>query len=343
MRLTLQGQKYAAPADRKRFLEQLNQRLRTMTVFSSVSMASHVPFEFGAPARELYIDGVETAPGEKPPVVTYLLTGDRYFEALKLPIVRGRALDATDSRAGQEGAVVDERFVTRFFADGDVIGRRIRVGAKGVWYTIVGVARTVPQFGPSFEIRPVVYAPLEAEPAPDGRAAIIVKGPLAAASAALREEVRAMDSGLPLFAIETLETTRARGRLPTRTMGIWFGTLAVVALILAGVGVFAISAHNVAQRTREVGVRMALGADAREVVRMFMRRTVIQLTIAIVLGLAGALAVGTLLRASFREIGERDPVTFTIVTALLAIVTLVATFLPARRATRVDPMVALRD
>jgi putative ABC transport system permease protein len=342
MRLTLPGQKYAAPADRKRFLEQLNQRLSAMTVFSSVTMASHVPLEFGAPARELYIDGVETAPGDKPPVITYLLTGDRYFETLELPIVRGRAIEAADSRAGQEGAVVDERFVTRFFASGDVIGRRIRVGAQGVWYTIVGVARTVPQFGPPPETRPVVYAPLQAEPAPEGRAAIIVKGPLAAASATLREEVRAMDSTLPLFAIETLETTRARGRIPARVLGVWFGALAVVALILAGVGVFAITAHNVAQRTHEVGVRMALGADAREVVRLFVRRTLIQLAIGIVFGLAGALAVGRVLQASLREVGERDPVTFTIVTMILATVTLVATLLPARRATRVDPMIALR-
>jgi putative ABC transport system permease protein len=342
MRLALPVQKYSTPADRKRFLEQLNQRLSAMTVFSAVTMASHVPMEFGAPTGELFIEGASTAPDEKPPLVSYLLTGARYFDTLKLPIVRGRAIEPSDARPGQEGAVVDERFASRFFPGEDPIGRRIRLGAAGVWYTIVGVAHTVPQFGPAPELRPIVYAPLEAEPTPDGRAAIIVKGPLGPVSDALREEVRAMDAALPLFAIETLDATRARGRLPARLMSMWFGALAVVALVLAAVGVFAITAHGVAQRTEEIGIRMALGADARAVVGMFMRRAMIQLAIAVGLGLVGALAVGTLIRSLLQGVGPRDPITLIVVTAVLGAVTLLATFLPARRAARVDPAIALR-
>jgi putative ABC transport system permease protein len=342
MRLALPAQKYSTPADRKRFLEQLHERLSSITVFSAVTMASHVPMEFGAPARELFIDGVTWASGEKPPLVSYVLTGTRYFDALKLPIVRGRALEPTDGRPGQEGVVVDERFVSRFFSTGEAVGRRIRVGASGVWFTIVGVARTVPQQGPAPELRPLVYAPLEAEAAPDGRAAIIVKGPLAAATAALREEVGALDPRLPLFAIETLDAVRARGRLPSRLFSTWFGTLALVALVLAAVGVFAITAHNVAQRTHEIGVRMALGAEPRDVVRLFLRRTLLQLAFAVALGLGGALAVGRLVQASLQDVGRRDPATFALVTLLLGGVALAATLFPARRAARVDPMVVLR-
>jgi hypothetical protein len=247
-----------------------------------------------------------------------------------------------DARPGQEGAVVDERFVTRFFPHDDPVGRRIRVGATGVWYTIVGVARTVPQYGPALELRPIVYAPLEAEPAPDGRAAIIVKGPLAAASATLRGEVRAMDPSLPLFAIETLDQVQARGRLPARLVSTWFGSLAIVALLLAAVGVFAITAHGVAERTEEIGIRMALGADAAEVVRMFIRRTLRHLALAIVIGLTGSLALGSLIRSLLQEVAQRDPITLTIVVVVLGSVTLLATWLPARRAARVDPLVAIR-
>ena len=336
MRLGLPVKKYPTPDDRRRFLEQLNQRLTAMTVFSSVTMASHVPMEFGAPTRELFIDDVALAPGEKPPLVSYMLTGNNYFGLLKLPIVRGRAIDAADGRRGQEGAVVDERLASQFFPQADPIGRRIRLGASGVWFTIVGIAKTVPQSGPRPETRPVVYAALEAEPAPEGRAAIMVKGPLAAASARLREEVRAMDPTLPLFAIETLEAALARGRFPTRMISTWFGALAVVALALAAVGVFAMTAHAVAQRTHEIGVRMALGADAGAVVRLFARRTTLQLGIGITVGLAGAFAIARLIRST------ADPLTLLIVTTLLTGVAMTATLVPARRAARVDPMVALR-
>lgn len=342
MRLALPVQKYAAPVDQKRFLEQLDQRLREMRVFSAVTMASHVPMEVGASAREVFVDGTEYAPDEKPPLVSYILTGARYFETLQLPLVRGRGIQDADARPGQEGAVVDERLAARFFPAEEPIGRRIRVGATGVWYTIVGVARTLPQSGPPSALRPVVYAPLHAEPAPDGRAAIIVRGPLAAAVATLREEVRAMDPSLPLFAIETLDQAQARGRLSARLFSTWFASLAVVALVLAAVGVFAITAHSVTQRTEEIGVRMALGANGRDVVRMFVRRTLKQLALAIVLGLAGSLALGNLIGSLLQGGERRDLVPLTVVTLILGSITLLATLLPARRASRVDPVTAMR-
>jgi putative ABC transport system permease protein len=310
-----------------------------------------LPMESGGPPPELSIDGVTASIRARLPAVTYILTGARYFEALQIPIVRGRALMSRDALPGEEGAVVDERFASRFFSDQDPLGRRIRVGAGGVWFTIVGIARTLPQIGPAPEIRPVVYARLEAEPAPEGRAAIIVKVAsakasadqgLAAASTTLREEVRAMDASLPLFAIETLDALLARGRFRSRLISTWFGILAMVALVLAGVGVFAVTAHAVTQRTHEIGVRLALGADARAVVRLFARRAIIQLAVAIAIGTAGTLALGRLAQSAMREVAERDPLTLAIVTALLIVVAMAATLLPARRAAKVDPMVTLR-
>jgi predicted permease len=342
MRLALPARKYRTAADRKQFLEQLDERISSLSLFSAATMASHVPLEFGAPQRELFIEGVARDANERGPIVAYTLIGERYFEALHLPIVRGRALTAADARAGQEGVVVDERFANQFSSGIDPIGRRIRLGPAGVWFSIVGVARTVPQAGPPPAIRPMVYAPLHAEPAPEGRAAIIVKGPLAPVAAALREIVRALDPTLPLFAIETVDASLARGRFPARVLSTWFGALALAALVLAAVGVFAMTAHSVAQRTHEIGVRMALGADSRAVVRLFARRTIVQLVIGLVLGIIGALGVSKLVQAGIEEAGARDPVTFAIVAALLTVVAMTATLLPARRASRVDPAVALR-
>ena len=162
--------------------------------------------------------------------------------------------------------------------------------------TIVGVAQTVPQAGPPELVRPVVYAPLQADAAPEGRATIVVNGNLSAAAAALRDEVRALDPNLPLFGIETLDTAVARSRIPVRLVGTWFGVLALVALILASVGLYALTAHGVAQRMHEIGVRMALGAQAPQVVWLFLRRTIVQLAVGVTLGLAGALGVGQLLQ-----------------------------------------------
>jgi ABC-type antimicrobial peptide transport system permease subunit len=147
---------------------------------------------------------------------------------------------------------------------------------------------------------------------------------------------------LPLFAIETLEATRARGRLPARMIGTWFGALAVVALLLAAVGVFALTAHNVTYRTEEIGIRMALGANSRDVVGLFLRKTLIQLTIAIVMGLGGAYALSALIGSLLQGVGQRDVLTLAVVAFILGSITLLATLVPARRAARVDPAIALR-
>jgi putative ABC transport system permease protein len=205
-----------------------------------------------------------------------------------------------------------------------------------------------------------VYAPLESDPAPDGRAVVIVKAStsakasadksafakadnnLAAATHALREEVRALDPNLPLFGIETLDTAIARSRMPVRMVGTWFAVLALVALVLASVGLYALTAHGVAQRVQEIGVRVALGAQAPQVVWLFLRRTLVQLAIGLTLGLVGALSVGRLLGSFLRDTSPRDPITVAMVTLLLVVVAAAATLFPARRAARVDPMVALR-
>ena len=321
-------------------------------------MGTHVPTEFGGPARELEIDGVTLAPGEKPPMVTLVTTGQRYFETLSLPIVRGRAFEPGDAAIGREGAIVDERLAERLFGAADPVGRRIRfrpanrpgqgpapgtaAAEPAPWFTIVGVSRSVPQPGPVELVRPMAYAPLRADPSPGAQAVVLVKGDVGAATTALRETVRLLDPALPLFAIETLDAAVARQRFPTRVIGTWFSVLALVALVIASVGLFSLTAHSVAQRTHEIGVRMAVGAQAAQVVWLFLRRAVAQLAIGLGLGLAGALSVGRLIGAFLGEVSPRDPITMAVVTTLLAAIAIAASLLPARRATRVDPAVTLR-
>jgi putative ABC transport system permease protein len=175
-------------------------------------------------------------------------------------------------------------------------------------------------------------------------ASVIVRASpgLAAVTPQLREAVRAVDPDLPLYYLQTMDDTLAMSRQSPRLWGALFGLMALVALVLASVGLFAVTSHGVTQRTHEIGVRMALGAQAPQVVWMFVRRTVVQLAIGLMAGLGGALAGGKALQAFLVQTDPRDPLTLAVVSLLITVVAVVASVLPARRAALVDPVAALR-
>jgi putative ABC transport system permease protein len=158
----------------------------------------------------------------------------------------------------------------------------------------------------------------------------------------LRDEVHAIDRDLPLYGIETVEAAAARSRSPQRLVGTWFGLIAFIAVVLSTVGLYALTAYGVAQRTQEIGVRMALGACAHQVTWLFLRRTAVHLSIGLALGVCGALATGQLLQSLLVQTDARDPLTLAGVVALLAFVAVAASLVPSHRAARLDPVVALR-
>jgi predicted permease len=351
-RLALPMRKYPTPTQQKAFAEGLDRRLTSNPAMAAATVASDVPFvSLGGSARQLSIDGRPPIGGERPPGVSYIRVGGRYFETLGLRLVKGRTFTEADQATGRAQAIVNERFATLFFPDGDPLGRRIRLespeapGAPPPWFTIIGVARTLPQFAPT-ELAPeaLVYVPFRAEPGPMRFVSVIVRGRSGPATTLplLREDVRALDPDLPLFAIQTLDDMVARTRYPNRMIGSLFGLLALSALVLASVGLFGLTAHGVAQRTHEIGIRMALGARAAQVAWLFLRRTLVHLSVGLTLGLAGALAIGRLLGSFLGNVSPTDPLTLGSVVALLIAVALLASFLPARRAARLNPVAALR-
>ena len=194
---------------------------------------------------------------------------------------RGRTFAEGDAWPGREGAIVDERFAETYFPGGDALGRRIQLRSEGPtpatspWLTIVGVAPTMPDFSPPPQRRAVVHVPIGAEPSPGQDLSVVARSAadLAVVAAAIREEVRAIDPDLPIYAIETVDAAAARARLPQRLVSTWFGVIALIGLVLSTLGVYALTAYGVAQRTQEIGVRMALGARAPQVVWLFLRRT----------------------------------------------------------------------
>lgn len=335
---------------RRDFFNRLDETLAASGRLPSVALTT--AFQVVGPpgaTRQLVIAGRRADPGAKPLTTRMTSIGDRYFETLGLPIVRGRALGAEDGGAGREAVVVTEAFVAQFFANEDPIGQRVQLvnpeakGAVAAWHTIVGVSRAVPSPFANQPPQPIVYAPLRSG-LESPRAATIVVGdvPLATAAAVVREELQALNSSLAVYGIQPLDHAVAIGSGAQRLLGTWLGTLALIALTLASVGVFALTAHSVVQRTQEIGVRMALGATLGDVVWLFLRRAFVLLALGLTIGMTGALPAGKLFGSFVLRGGATDYPTTSLVAVILVLVATCASWYPARRAARVDPMIALR-
>ncbi|HWI17329.1 MAG TPA: ABC transporter permease [Vicinamibacterales bacterium] len=351
MRIVLPVEKYPTAEDQQRFFNALDERLAAAPQFASAALVSEVPFvPIGFALSGLSIDGEDATSGELPQAYS-VTVGPRIFDTLGLAVTQGRALSAHDGLPGQEGVVVNARFASRFFPGEDALGRRIRfttqAGRSGPWLTVVGVAPTLPSFLRKDETEPAAYVPLAVDVRQPRSMAMLVRAMdprgIEQAVTSARAQVSALDPHLPVFAVQSLSEAASMGRNSARMFGSWFGTIAGIALMLAAVGLYALTAHSVAQRTHEVGVRMALGARAGQVLSLFLRRVMVQLALGLVLGIAGAVTTGRLLSAFLAGTSNgRDPLTIAAVSALLTVVALAAAAAPARKATRISPVNALR-
>lgn len=356
LRLALPERKYPSIDERRAFYRQLEDRLEANGQIEAVSIVSHVPMQGGF-SRRLAIDGRPPREGEQVPLVTMVTVDRRYFGTIALPILRGRALTDEDGSPGRESAVVNERFARMHFAGEDPIGRRITLsidlqGAAAptggiptsLTATIVGIVPSVRQRGVAEpDPDPVAYLPFTTDPRAGMTLLARGRGEPGAMAPGLREEVRAIDADLPLFGILTMDQVLARQRWPFRVFGSMFALFAVIALSLSAVGLYAVTAYSVTQRTQEIGVRMALGARSRQVAWLFLKRVLTYLGVGLALGVAGALGVGRLFRATnlLVQTSEYDPVTIGSIVVLLSVVSVAACVRPARRAARLDPVAVL--
>jgi putative ABC transport system permease protein len=348
MWLTLPNQSYGTSDQRLAFYQRLRERVDAISPITSATMATALPFG-GAVARQLAIDGRPPAARDTPPTVWTLTIAPRYFETFGLSIVRGRDFDETDGTAARESAIVNQRFVDVHFQGEDPIGRRIRLTSQNApgetepWLTIVGTSPTVRQR--TFpDPDPVVYLPFRQAP-PSTAALVLRASDPSAVAKLLREEVRALDPGLPLYRVMTMEQFAREAGWNGRVSARLLDSIASIALLLSAVGLYAVTASAVVQRTQEIGVRMALGARPAQIVWLVLRRAMAQVGIGFVVGAGCAWVWGRLFGPAVarREIPTMtDPWTLAGVAALLTVVALLACVLPARRATRLDPVAALR-
>jgi putative ABC transport system permease protein len=347
MQMVLPLTKYPQPGPRTAVFEQFEERLRGINTIHSSTLTTNVPL-LGGFVRSLEVEGHAPAAGDTKPVVTMLTIGDTYFETLSLRLTRGRALNSGDGLPGHEAAVVNQRFAAMYFPNDDPIGRRILLTTDpptpgAAWTTIVGVAPNVRQR----DIRdprpdPVVYLPYRADPQRQATLLVRTFADPAKVTASVRDALRVVEPDLPLFRIETMDQTLARQRWQYQVFGSMFGVFAAIALILSSVGLYAVTAYSVTQRTQEIGIRMALGARPSSMLWMVLRRALIQLAIGLPIGIAGAFGVGKILQSLLVQTAAGDPLTLALVVALLVAVAILACLWPARRAARLDPMLALR-
>jgi predicted permease len=354
MALVLPDAKYPALEQRLAFYDQLQQRLGAR--LSAVAVATNGPMQGGLP-RQFEIVGQPRVEGAPLPSVTMLGVDPRYFETVGIRPLRGRQFTANDGSAGQENAIINTRLAQMHFPNGDPLGRQIVLSLDpalgdpppGIPYsqtlTVVGVVPNIRQRG--FEDPdpdPVAYVPFRMQPRGVMTLLARAAGDPHQLTPAVREELRAIDPDLPLFNIRTVDESLARERWPFRVFGTLFAIFAGGALLLSAIGLYAVTAYSVRQRSQEIGIRTALGAQSGQVMWLFVRRAFIHLAVGLTLGVAGAIGVGSVFEAGgiLVHINGRDPVTIGSIAVLLTVVALVASIWPARQATKLDPVVALR-
>jgi predicted permease len=331
----------------RQFYQQLVERLAATPGVRSVTVADYLPLGFFGSLGQLSIEG-QPPPTDGPPIMAMRQSvGLRYFETTGTPLLRGRDFTARDTASSERVVIVNETLARRHWPNlkdiGEVIGRRIRIGdPPAPWNVIVGVAGDCKYLGLEEEKWDGVWEPLAQNYAPSFQALARTATKTPNVAAAFRREVAALDPNLPIQNITTLRDQVGLHLWSARMIAGLMTALGGLGLLLAAVGLYGVMSYAVARRTREIGIRMALGAQARDMLKMIIGQG-LRLTLAgVAIGLAGALALARMVANLLYGVSARDPITFVVVPLALAAVAWLACYVPARRATKVDPLVALR-
>ncbi|MCC7126887.1 MAG: FtsX-like permease family protein, partial [Acidobacteria bacterium] len=343
MRITLPAERYRGPAINT-FFQDLVDRISETPGVRAASVASQFPPQ-GAFSTPFQIDGMEAADRTLP---TALVTAasDQHFTALGVPLVGGRAFARTDTADAPAVAIVNDAFVARYLAGGKALGLRVRVGPADRLsppVEIVGVVANTRNRGVRVPSSPEIFVPIMQQQQ-NNQMFVLVRGAADAASLlpVVRQHVAAIDPNQPIYAIQTMEEAVAASTFGPRLSAMLFGVFAFVALLLAAIGIYGVMAYAVSARSQEIGVRMAVGANRHDVIRLVLRDVVGIAGFGLLAGLAGVLAAGRVLMRGLYEVQPNDPLTLTLVALLIASVALFAGWLPAWRASRVNPLAALR-
>ncbi|HSK65198.1 MAG TPA: ABC transporter permease [Pyrinomonadaceae bacterium] len=346
--LNLPGVKYTN-AQRFQFVSSLEQKLSSIPGVTGASLASGLPPLRRINANDTEIEGYQPTPDGPAQNVDYWnVVGTDYFKTMKIRVLEGRTFELQDDNPNAMLAVVVNQALAKRFWTGSPIGRRVNPGSGDpkVWFTIVGVVEDTKNAGMDKPAGPELYFQVRqvAEQFLGGNVNFVVRTandsvPL---EGSIRNAVRELDPSLPVYNLWSMEEVVSKSMVQPRFLALLLATFSGIALFLAAIGIYGVMAYSVAQRTQEIGVRMALGARPFHVLRLVFGQSLVMLLMGTVIGLAGAFALTRLMRTLLFEVTETDPLTYVTVIGILTVVALLACYIPARRAAKVDPLVALR-
>jgi len=346
-RISLASSRYGSPSKQEAFFRNVTERIRELPGVVSAATTTTLPLSAEPESVSFSVEGAPWLPPDKRPQAPYYVIGPDYLRTMEIPVIQGRALTKLDKAGAPPVVLVNEAFARRLFPQGDALGQHIAIdtdkATTPVWREIVGVAGNVKDWFGQAGFNPQIYAPDLQAPSAEMTFVVRTRSDPAALASELRRAVWSVDKDQPIGSVMTMtDMIRTRGGAGDQLMGELLGIFASLALLLAAVGVYGIIAYSVRQRTHEMGIRMALGAEGDDVLKLVVEEGMRLAGIGILIGLAPALALPSLLARAFPGFSVHAAPVFVSVPVLVAAVSLLASYVPARWASCVDPMVALR-
>ena len=343
MIISLPDKKYDPPERALQFNQSMLERVNSLPGIVRAATVDGMPMTGDDNADGIVVEGQEPSPGEAGAVFSIREVTPGYFETMGIPTLRGRDFDTADRQGAQLVAIIDEMFAKRFWPSDDPLGKRIRYSWSKDWMIVVGIVGKIRDDAPGDAAKPHVYLPFAQWGS--GRFYLVSRtaGDPTAAVSAIRSEIQALDSELPVYSVQTMSQAMSKTLETQRLTNQLLMGFAGLALVLAAAGIYGVMSLRVNSRFQEFGIRTALGARPSDVLGLVLANGMRLAGAGIVLGVAGALWLTRFLASLLFEVAPIDPVTFTGAILLLSAVAMLATYIPARRATRVDPAIALRN
>ncbi|HJU43158.1 MAG TPA: ABC transporter permease, partial [Vicinamibacterales bacterium] len=335
------GREGYTPERGQLFYQQVAERVTPLPGVRAAAVAQNAPLAGGF-LRSVFPEGADTTTRDRI-LVQVNSVSPGYLDAIRVPLLRGRDFTNTDVTGAPLVVIINETMSQRFWPGEDAIGKRFKFFGDQEFTTVIGIAKNAKYNGVAEDPIPFIYQPLRQNYSPAATLHVRADGNAAALASAVRREVQQLDPTLSVFNIQTLEDQVAQSLAPLRANVILLTTFGALALLLASIGLYGVANYSVTQRTREIGVRMALGAQPSRVLRLVLGHGLLLVGLGLAIGLITALVLTAFVpQALLPTVSVRDPVTFIATSLVLGIVALVASYIPAHRATRIDPLIALR-